>query len=344
MESSPHVCAALALLALCAAPLSSCERPSRLGDGGAATDSGVPDAGPGPGRHGDDGGSIYLEVGTWNLEFFGDPTAGPADDDLQLANVRGVIADAGADFWGVEEVVDDARFQAMVSGLPGRAGIVADDAVVPQGSIFYSATDQKPAFVYDTTKITVLSAQLILTDPTYQYDLAWRPPLRLDLRISKQGAAEDLVVIVLHLKAYATYDDWLRRRNSAEDLKAYLDQNLAAQKVLVLGDWNDDLDVSTAKDGGSYLPSPFLGFLGDPAYAFLTRELAFANVGTTVRYSSTIDHQLATDDLAADWIAGSTEVVRPDLWPVPVAGYGTTTSDHYPVLARFDLLAPDGGS
>ena len=122
------------------------------------------------------------------------------------------------------------------------------------------------------------------------------------------------------------------RRDEAVELKDYLDVNLPLQRVLVLGDWNDDLDASIAKPN----PSPFQGFLDDPEdYTFVTKPLTDSRQSTTVGYPDPIDHQLASNELRADYVGGSLTVVRPSL-----SGYGSNTSDHYPVTSRYALPAP----
>src|SRR5882672_3122642 len=52
------------------------------------------------------GTATSLDIGNWNLEWFGDPNNGPINDALQESNVRDVIAGADLDIWGLEEVVD----------------------------------------------------------------------------------------------------------------------------------------------------------------------------------------------------------------------------------------------
>ena len=54
----------------------------------------------------------------------------------------------------------------------------------------------------------------------------------------------DIVVIVLHMKAFDDVPSWQRRQSAANALKSYLDTNYPTQKVIVVGDWNDDVDTS----------------------------------------------------------------------------------------------------
>ncbi|MFO7894440.1 MAG: hypothetical protein R6U63_11960, partial [Longimicrobiales bacterium] len=103
--------------------------------------------------------------------------------------------------------------------------------------------------------------------------------------------------------------------------------------VLVIGDFNDDVDASIA-DG---YPSPYADFVDAAGYAFPTAALSAAGETSMVYYPDVIDHQLATDELLADYVDGSAAVVPADRW---LTAYPESTSDHYPVVARY--LLPGG--
>jgi len=302
----------------------------------AGPDSGVP---PPP----DDGGSFVLA--NWNVRYFGDTAMDPDAGALQQQNVTSILRDAGFDIAGLQEIVDAARLQAVVAALPGYDAILSSDGARVSGTsscasfgdpLCYSPAEQKVALLYRTQVASVRSAQLILTgDSSLEYAFAYRPPLRVDLDLRLQdGGTEPIVVIVLHLKAYGDLASRDRRQISSAALKAYLDSTLPAEKVAVVGDWNDDLDFSTA--GGT---SPFQNFLDDPArYRFVTGVLTQGNIGTT-GWGTPIDHQLVTDELLPWLRAGSVSVLHPAQWGdpdySPESRYSTTTSDHWPVISRW---------
>jgi endonuclease/exonuclease/phosphatase family metal-dependent hydrolase len=281
-----------------------------------------------------DGGTTpSFSMANWNVEWFGDTTNGPTNEVTQLDNVRTVISVAELDFWGLQEVVDTPAFNTLKQRLPGYDGFLADDARVPFGASYYSATEQKVGILYRTDVVTVKSAQLILTSSAY--DFGSRPPLRVDLRLTRDGLSMDVVAIVLHMKALTDAASYDRRANAARVLKNYLDTQLPNERVIVLGDWNDDVDVSIAWDSttSSYRPTPYQGFLDDAAdYTFVTRTLSLTNQRSTVSHTQFIDHQLYSNELAANHVSGSAQVLRP-----VITQYGSTTSDHYPVLSRFSF-------
>jgi endonuclease/exonuclease/phosphatase family metal-dependent hydrolase len=292
---------------------------SSSGDAG-APDAGTPDAGT----------PFPLQVGNWNIEWFGDSTAGngPPDEELQLANVHAVMADAGVDFWALQEVVNTAKFNQLKEGLSGYDGFLADDSQrVASGASYYSAGEQKLGVLFKSSLVRVQRAEVILT--ARNADFAGRPPLRVDLRLTRDGTTVDVVAILLHLKAFADTDAYAQRQRTSLALKEYIDTQLPNARVLVLGDWNDDVDTSIT----SGMASPFQNFLTVPTdYTFLTEPLSLQGVGSTVGRSSFIDHQLVSGELKSSHVRNSTRVLRP-----AISDYGATTSDHYPILSRFDF-------
>ena len=290
------------------------------------------------------GTATTLDVASWNVEWFGDASNGPSNDALQLANVRDVIAGADCDVWGMEEVVDAADWNSLKSQLSGYSGILASDASVTGGSTHYSAGEQKVGLLFKTSLATVLSSRIILT--ANDADFAGRPPLEVKLRTTLNGSTQDVVFIVLHMKAFNDVASWQKRQNASAALKSYIDTTYPAQKVIVVGDWNDDVDTSITAGQ----PSPYANFVSDAAdYTFPTKALSDAGVSSTVSYTDMIDHHLDTNELYAGYVAASAQVFRADSY---VASYGTTTSDHYPVITRYNqggtaasvtVTSPNGG-
>ncbi|WP_233597147.1 lamin tail domain-containing protein [Corallococcus sp. CA041A] len=313
-----------------------------LPDGGPVTDGGTKtDGGTTDGGTKTDGGTqptaVPLKVGNWNIEWFGSTAEGPSDEALQLANATAVIADAGPDVLGVAEIVGVDAFNSLTANLSGYSGLLAGDG-------WYGPTAQKVGLLYKTSTVQLVSSNVVLTDCAQ--DFAYRPPLRVDLKVLRGSSPVDLTVMVLHMKAYADSDSYLRRKGAAMCLKDYLDTNLPTQNVMVLGDWNDDVDASI------YTPneSPYLNLVNDAArYKFLTQPLSESGERSTVSNSQFIDHQLATNELAAYHVANSTKVLKPS-----IVSYKSTTSDHYPIFSDFNfgsaaqsgsvrVTAPNGG-
>ncbi|MFY0571705.1 putative Ig domain-containing protein [Archangium lansingense] len=309
---------------------------------------GTPDGGDG----GDGGTSLAFSAANWNVEWFGYASQGPTDDALQLDNVKTVITTVGADFWGLQELVDAEEFNALKQ-MPGYDGFMANDPIVEFGTSYYDPDEQKVGILFRSDVVSVQDARLILTSSNNEFGT--RPPLQVKLRITRNGTSVDLVAIVLHMKAFNDTGSYNRRKNAAVALKSYLDAQFPNTPFLVLGDWNDDVDVSITRESSSspYLPTPYQNFLDDPAdYTFLTRPLSLANVRSTVSNTEFIDHQLVSNELQAAYVSNSAQALRPDEY---IPQYKDTTSDHYPVLSRFRfnvtspppstlrLTSPNGG-
>jgi endonuclease/exonuclease/phosphatase family metal-dependent hydrolase len=206
-------------------------------------------------------------------------------------------------------------------------GILATDAVVTGGTASYSAGEQKVGLLYKRSLGTVVRARIVLQ--LNDNDFAGRPPLEVVLRTTLNGATHDLVILVLHMKAFSDPESWQRRVNASAALKEYLDTTWPAQRVLVVGDWNDDLDTSiTARS-----PSPYANFVADVSrYTFPTIALSVARIRTTVGFSEAVDHHLASNELAALYVPGSARAVALDQ---AIPNYGQVTSDHYPVVSSY---------
>lgn len=276
------------------------------------------------------GTDASIDVGTWNLSWFGDPGNGPADEALQLRRVRDVLKGVDLDVWGLQEVVGQAHFAALLDSLPGYAGLLASDASVVGGAASYSdfgGAEQKVALLYRTSVVEVTGARIVLVDRDYEF--AGRPPMEVRVRIRSGAGTQEGVLIVLHAKADSLAASWARRRDAAVALKAYLDSTWPTARVWVLGDFNDDVDTSISVGN----PSPYAGFVSDPArWSFVTAALSAAGTGTFVGRTDAIDHILVSDESSATYVTGSAEAYRVDAW---IGSYRETVSDHYPVLARF---------
>jgi endonuclease/exonuclease/phosphatase family metal-dependent hydrolase len=280
------------------------------------------------------GAASTFDVGSWNIEWFGDTANGPSNETLQLQNARDVIAGTDFDVWGLAEIVSTSQFNSLKSQLSGYAGFLANDASVTGGSSYYGSSEQKVGILYKSALMSLQQARIILTGSDDAF--AGRPPLEVKLRVTLSGTTQDIVVIVLHAKCCDDATSWQRRTTAAGALKSYLDSSYLSQKVIVIGDFNDDLDTSITSGHAS----PYQAFVNDSAaYRFPTKALSDAHIATTVDYPDTIDQHLVTNELYAQYVASSVQAYRVDSY---ISSYGTTTSDHYPILSRYNWSGSGG--
>lgn len=277
------------------------------------------------------GNDTLLDVGNWNIEWFGDMSNGPSDEALQYANVKSLLKNTDIDVWGLAEVSDYTTFSNLLAELGVYDKIISE----------FSQT-QKTALIWKKSKFDRVSYGNVLTGSTYDNDFAGRPPLEVALKSRDNNITDTLYFYVLHLKAntgsqtekVASYN---RRKNAAAHLKTYLDTNRKNKKVFVLGDWNDDLDESIVYSNGSYLPSPFSNFLNDPSnYFYPSLQLTNTGQQSTASYSNMIDHQLISAYMKDSfYVANSALVMKATA--NQISGYANNTSDHYPVLSRYNM-------
>ncbi len=280
------------------------------------------------------GTEATLDVATWNIEWFGSASNGPADDALQLANVRAVIEQADIDLWGVQEISDPDDFDALLAALgDGYRGALASE----------SGT-QRIGFIYKTDVFSSLVVQHILRDFA-QGPFAGRPPLQLAADVTLADTTARITFIVLHMKAFGDQDSYDRRVEAARRLKNHIDfTTLDRAPVVVLGDFNDALTRSIRAGQ----PSPYDNFLQDSDdFFFPSLRIEQAGLGTFCGNNTacvggaTVDHILITDELLPAYEADSAERFDALLDAFDGTGgacageYVCTTSDHLPVFARF---------
>ena len=304
--------------------------------------------------------SKTLDVVNWNLEFFGarnedyqNQEFGPADEALQLQNVRDVLRTLQPDIIAVEEISNDSTFAALVSQLPGYRSTCS-----ARYSHSFDGPDptfppQKVCFIYDTTTVNVLSVRPLFES---RYDSArtidssllpgcpggassffssGRLPYWLTANVTINGFTEKISFAVIHAKSGATEDDRVRRLYDGAVLKDSLDAHYPGEKFIVLGDLNDDLDQSIVPGAAS----PYLNYVNDSArYVPITRALSDAGARSTVSFQDMIDHQILSNELREEYLPGSAQVITPFTM---IPNYATTTSDHLPVMSRFAFTAPE---
>lgn len=288
-------------------------------------------AGPGSAAIPAWGSEATFEVGTWNVDWFGDSGNGPGDEALQLRGLREVIGAAAVDLWALQEVVDPAAFDELVAALPGYEGLIADDPAVVGGPEWYrdfGDREQKLALIWRTEEVEVVAARVVLTEENHAF--AGRPPVELELRLDPDGASIEAVVVLLHAKASADEESRARRQRGAEALHRHLAATWPTRPVWVLGDFNDDVDTSIVRGAAS----PYRVFVEAEDWSFATSTLSEQGVSSTVGYADVIDHHLLSDEAAAWYVGGSAEAWRVDRW---IDDFGRTTTDHYPVFTRYTL-------
>ncbi len=278
------------------------------------------------------GTSTTLDFATWNLEWFGDTSRGPSDEELQLDNASFIISGLDMDIWSIQEVTSNSHFNDLIDSLEGYDGFLANDPIVQSDSAYYDdfgGNEQKLGLIYKPSLISVNNAEVILTD--FDHEFAGRPPVQVQLTANVDGQSADIVAILIHAKCCTDDEDYNRKSAGANALKSYLDTTWPDANVMVFGDFNDDIDESISS-GRESVYKPFVD--DSQNYAFPTMNLSENNISSTTGYPDVIDHHLNSNELYSFYVSGSVMSFQPEDY---VTGYASNTSDHYPVLSRYSF-------
>ncbi|WP_247231722.1 lamin tail domain-containing protein [Telluribacter sp. SYSU D00476] len=306
-----------------------------------------------------------LDISTWNMEFFGADAGtincprgplnyndmGPLNEDLQQANVIKVLEKLNADIIAVQEMSSIERLSATVAAIPGGSySYICSDRFsyyfqdecdqVPTGNppTVFGPTSlaQKVCVIYNTATVTpVLSETKPLLDGKYNYPSGngWssgRLPFMFVADVTLQGVTRRVHVVNIHAKSGSATTDYNRRKQDIQDLKTALDAEYPDANIILLGDYNDKLNGSIAANQ----PSSYLPFVSDASnYSAITLPLENQGCSTFNSSASFIDHMIVSSELSSAYLDKSAYVLQ----PFSIPNYGNTTSDHNPLVARFDI-------
>jgi hypothetical protein len=307
-----------------------------------------------------------LSVVDWNLNWFGtpDPTLGPTDKAVQKANVGIILPSLHADLYALEEVCDEQALDSIVATMPGYAVVVGQygsysNPTIPGGPDPLN-TVQKLAFVYNTAKLSMLRTDSLLTlgtanplDPSTIYYNDWasgRFPYMLSANVTlsdNQGGTKTQTIRFINVHAKANTSPVLtayaRRKDGAHALDSLLKAQYPNDNIVILGDFNDDLNT-TITAGVNPPVTSWSSFTIDDStlYKFPTQPLSPTGQHSDVNYSSVIDNVIISDTMSRFYLPNSA-TVRSDVATL-VDKYGTTTTDHYPVFTQYTFTQPDTGA
>jgi endonuclease/exonuclease/phosphatase family metal-dependent hydrolase len=287
-----------------------------------------------------------LEVVNWNVEWFGHTGNGPTDEERQEQNVKTILTNVNADIYALSEVVDESRLANVVSQMPGFAYVISNfsshtnTSRNPESAL---ATAQKLAFVYKTDVFSNISTTALLsqginsaadiTNPAYYYWSSGRFPYMLSADVTLNGVTKPMKFVLVHAKANTnpTDESYNRRKKGADTLHYTLNQLYPNDQIIILGDFNDDLDYSITS---GFTTTSWDNFTTDDDNFYEpTLPLSLAGKKSTVSYNDMIDHVVISNETKPYYMS-STASVLSDVTSM-VSNYGSTTSDHYPVFTRY---------
>ena len=288
-----------------------------------------------------------LDIVTWNIEWFGHPTFGPSDNALQMANVKTVINTINADIYEFEEVSDSVGFKSMIASIPGYSCKCSYEYSFSNAATV-DPYGQRVCFVYKDAVFSNVTATPLLTEfkndttllPDYpntrtRFWASGRLPYLMTANVSINGTTRFMGFVGIHgranTSANAAQEVYDMRKYDVEKLKTVLDNNYPNLPYIMSGDFNDDLDETV-----SFVPtntSSFIAYINDPSrYALFTLSLSNAGAKSTTGFTDMIDHIIGSNEMSSAFLTA--RVGSPQTY---IASYATKTTDHYPVMAKFNL-------
>ena len=255
-----------------------------------------------------------LEVMTWNMEYF------PKAKDSTITAIAEIMQKVNADVYAVQEVGSLKAFADMMDLLP------AYDYQVSRQSSFL---DQ--AIIYKKGTLTMIGRDEPFAHADYNF--AGRPPLRVDFLWKHGDQVEPVSILNVHLKCCGNGLE--RRKKSVEELHDYLSLGMewGEENIIVLGDWNDQLD-----DVG--IVQSFTAFLDDPQqFRFATDRIAGdVEQASYPSWPSFLDQILIGRGFFDEFENGSSIQTLPvQTWFGTFKNYEAIISDHRPVLMQLNM-------
>lgn len=302
-----------------------------------------------------------FDVVTYNLEFFGTAVKGtdgvefgPTDNALQIENVAKVMNKLNADVYVVQEVSDEPALDALIQKISVN-GKTFDKTISTSWSYSFNPADpnfppQKLVVIYNTQTATVTDTRVMFKDlydevragtttlPNYpgngaSFFSSGRLPYMVQIETNLGGVKKLLNLVDIHARANSGSDisRYNMRKYDSQVLKDSLDLYYANSNLIILGDYNDDVKASVITPN----PSSYKMFVDDTVnYNALTLGISQAGAYSYLSSNGFLDHIMISNELNDQYIPNSIAVYDPRN---DINNYTNTTSDHGPVIARFEL-------
>jgi endonuclease/exonuclease/phosphatase family metal-dependent hydrolase len=259
-----------------------------------------------------------LEAVTWNIRQY------KAKNEVKTNEIVEVLDSLHADFYALEELYYGQKtLDSLVYKMKGYHGI------------YIHTENEANAIIYNTNAIDSVSSGQI---QKYQMLKPWAERLpyyfSFNYHPDKGKPAIRVYAVVIHAKAQTGSDAYSRRVEAANELHKYLNKVKPDAKMIILGDFNDELNTSIVKGK----PSSYKIFVQDSTrYDPITIALSQHHKTSEAnpRYQSVIDNIIISNEMVKYYEKGSARIFIPSNDFIP--DYFKTLSDHYPVEAKFDM-------
>ena len=250
-------------------------------------------------------------------------------DDNQFPTEQGVAAGtdaqeqavALADVVAVQEISSEEALEELASKMEGWESVFTPSPTEYNMSLGY---------LVKMTEVELIEEESQVWFDDDEDDEYYFPRAPFVIKVRHRDSGVETLMVNLHLKAMGDSESVGRRRVASNMLQEYLGEYYPDDHVIILGDFNDELEEEKAED------DVFSNFTDDESYKFTDMHIAR---GDEEHYSypdpdwtSHIDHILMTDEWFDHYDTSMT--LRPDEC---FDGYFDYISDHRPVVAVFDF-------
>jgi hypothetical protein len=288
-----------------------------------------------------------IDIAAWNVEWFGNKALGPTDETLQQTNVKRVLDSLKADIYVLTEISNQPAFTDLVAKMTGFKGVCS--SAISAGGAADDA--QRVCMIYRESAISNVSSRPLLKGTTAianypdTFDRFWasgRLPFLFTCDAIAEGGKRKINVIGIHARANTASDIpnaeriYQQRKIDVEVLKDSLDKQFKDEFVILAGDFNDDVD-ETVVSGISTKESSYKKYVDDTEnWQVLTKTLSDNGYRSYISQDNVIDHIAISNELKTSYLQNSVSLELPFTY---INNYANTTSDHLPILARFQLQA-----
>jgi len=262
-----------------------------------------------------------LEIVTWNIETF------PKQTTTTVQMVSEIILAIYADIYALQEIESRSYFNLLIDQLNQSDTLHTWEGFRAGGS----STWMELSYILKTDVFDEIQEPFEIYDS--EGSAFPREPYILDIIFN----GNSVKIINNHLKCCSGPENESRRQSASELLQEYIEENMDNDKVIVVGDWNDEIAEPQQSN-------VFWNFIDDDAeYQFSDMDIALDPTHRSwsyPSYPSHIDHILITSELFDSFADPRSKIktIRVfDSLPGGFSEYNQKISDHLPVALRLEF-------
>ena len=288
-----------------------------------------------------------LNIVTWNIENF-------PKNDLTEQYLKDIVSVLNIDIIALQEI-------RLLTNLINISSALGDNWVTYRSS--GSSNYGNLAYLINTNEIDIITSPYAMPDeevlcPTYAYDLsnhtcldsspgshyymsydfAWRMPYILEFEYNN----EKFALINVHLKCCGSTgsSEKARRYEATKNIDYYISNNLPEENIIIVGDFNDEINEIVNFDTESYIFSPFHDeSLGGYSFTDMSIANGSVNYWSYPSYPSHIDHIVINNNIInnSNISYNTTTLLIENLLEGGWGEYNSYISDHRPLLINLTI-------